>query len=206
MCGTCGCGDEKGVTIENSDGTHTHVLPDGTVVKHAHTHDHAHDHAHGHEHAHGHGHESEAAAVETLEARILGRNSELAAKNRGWFAGREVLALNLMSSPGAGKTTLLEATLRGLELPASVLEGDQETANDAERIRATGARALQINTGKGCHLEADMVWRGLQELRPEFGSVLFIENVGNLVCRPSSIWESTRASCSSASPRARTSP
>lgn len=217
MCGTCGCGDERGVTVENADGTHTHVLPDGTEVVHAHDHDHshdhghshAHDHAHGHshdhhhdhdhghdhhhhdhdhghshshDHDHGHSHASGSSAVETLEAKILGRNTELASRNRGYFAGREVLALNLMSSPGAGKTTLLEATLKGLDLPASVLEGDQETANDADRIRATGVPALQINTGKGCHLEADMVWRGLQQLKPASGSVLFIENVGNLVC------------------------
>ena len=91
-------------------------------------------------------------------------------------------AVNLMSSPGAGKTTLLERTLGQLRRPAAVLEGDQETVFDAERIRATGARALQINTGKGCHLEADMVWQGLHSLKPEPGSILFIENVGNLVC------------------------
>jgi hydrogenase nickel incorporation protein HypB len=105
-------------------------------------------------------------------------------KNRAWFAGREILALNLVSSPGAGKTTLLERTISDLksELPLFVLEGDQATANDGERIRAAGAPAVQINTGTGCHLEADMVARGLMELKPTAGSVVMIENVGNLVC------------------------
>jgi hydrogenase nickel incorporation protein HypB len=122
--------------------------------------------------------------VVTLEARILAKNDALAAKNRAWFAGREILALNLVSSPGAGKTTLLERTIADLkgELPLFVLEGDQATANDGMRIRAAGSPAVQINTGTGCHLEADMVARGLMELRPSAGSVVMIENVGNLVC------------------------
>ena len=100
------------------------------------------------------------------------------------LAGREVLALNLVSSPGSGKTTLLERTLLDLqgELAISVIEGDQETLNDAERIRATGCKAVQINTGAGCHLDADMLARGLQQLDPPRGSVVMIENVGNLVC------------------------
>lgn len=184
MCGVCGCSDKQGVTIEGEDGTHTHVLPDGTTLVHRHDHGPADgDSTHGHEHTHTHTHaHSTSNEVIELETKILGRNAELAMRNRGYFAGRELLCLNLMSSPGAGKTTLLEATLKGLDLPASVLEGDQETSHDAERIRATGAKALQINTGKGCHLEADMVWRGLQALKPEPKSVLFVENVGNLVC------------------------
>jgi len=108
----------------------------------------------------------------------------LAAKNRAWFAGREILALNLVSSPGSGKTTLLERTIRDLksELKLYVVEGDQATANDGERIRAAGAPAVQVNTGAGCHLEADMVARGLAELKPPPGSIVMIENVGNLVC------------------------
>ena len=120
-------------------------------------HDHGHDHGH-HDHGHSHG-----ETLVTLETRILAKNDALAAKNRAWFAGREILALNLVSSPGAGKTTLLERTIRDLkaELPLFVLEGDQATANDGERIRAAGAPAVQINTGTGCHLEADMVARGL---------------------------------------------
>jgi hydrogenase nickel incorporation protein HypB len=94
-----------------------------------------------------------------------------------------VLALNLVSSPGSGKTTLLCATIRALgDAPLAVIEGDQQTSHDADRIRATGARAVQINTGKGCHLDAAMVGRAIDDLRPRPGSYLFIENVGNLVC------------------------
>jgi len=119
-----------------------------------------------------------------IEQDILAKNQLLAERNRGWLAGREILALNLMSSPGAGKTTLLERTIRdlGAELSIEVIEGDQATINDAERIRATGARVIQINTGTGCHLEADMLQRGLEQLDPRAGSVVMIENVGNLVC------------------------
>ena len=119
-----------------------------------------------------------------LEARILAKNDAEAVKNRAWFSGREILALNLVSSPGAGKTTLLERTIKDLkdELPIYVLEGDQATTNDGERIRAAGAPAVQVNTGTGCHLEADIVARGLMQLRPAAGSVVMIENVGNLVC------------------------
>lgn len=112
----------------------------------------------------------------------MGKNRMLAERNRGWFAGREVLAVNLMSSPGAGKTTLLERTLREFGGPQAVLEGDQETENDAQRLRQTGVPVVQINTGTGCHLEADMVWAGLGQLKLERGTTLFIENVGNLVC------------------------
>lgn len=119
-----------------------------------------------------------------LEARILAKNDALAAQNRGWFTGREILALNLVSSPGSGKTTLLERTIRDLKgrLSISVIEGDQATSKDGERIRAAGAAAIQVNTGAGCHLEADMVGKGLAELKPTVGSVVMIENVGNLVC------------------------
>jgi hydrogenase nickel incorporation protein HypB len=119
-----------------------------------------------------------------LEAQILAKNDALAAKNRGWFAGREILSLNLVSSPGSGKTTLLERTIRDLKdrLSISVIEGDQATSKDGERIRAAGADAIQVNTGAGCHLEADMVAKGLAELKPAIGSVVMIENVGNLVC------------------------
>ncbi|NPU26846.1 hydrogenase nickel incorporation protein HypB [Bradyrhizobium denitrificans] len=141
---------------------------------------HGHDHPHDHDHPHSHGHSS----VIELETRILAKNDALAARNRGWFAGREILALNLVSSPGSGKTTLLERTIRDLKdkIPIAVIEGDQATANDGERIRAAGAAAVQVNTGAGCHLEADMVAKGLAELKPAFGSVVIIENVGNLVC------------------------
>jgi hydrogenase nickel incorporation protein HypB len=162
----------------------------------AHAHDHAHDasHARNHGHAHDHGHDhahahADAQAVHgrtvSLEQDILAGNQLLAERNRGWFAGRDVFAVNLMSSPGAGKTSILERTirdLRGRDIPISVLEGDQATSADAERIRATGAAAVQINTGTGCHLDAHMVAHGVAQLALAPGSILLIENVGNLVC------------------------
>jgi hydrogenase nickel incorporation protein HypB len=115
---------------------------------------------------------------------VLARNDALAELNRTWLAERRILAVNLMSSPGAGKTTLLERTIRelGAELRMSVVEGDQETVLDADRIRATGAPAVQINTGAGCHLDAQMLAGGLRTLDPPEHSVVLIENVGNLVC------------------------
>lgn len=119
-----------------------------------------------------------------LEIDILAKNNDFAARNRRWFAAHGVQALNLVSSPGSGKTTLLCTTIRRLagERALAVIEGDQQTANDAERIRATGAPAVQINTGKGCHLDADMIARALPRLPLDPGTLLFIENVGNLVC------------------------
>lgn len=118
-----------------------------------------------------------------VERDILDKNNRSAAHNRRHFATARVLALNLVSSPGAGKTTLLLRTLEALQgqLPCAVIEGDQETSADAERIRATGVPALQVNTGRGCHLDADMVHRALHQLPLQDG-VMFIENVGNLVC------------------------
>ena len=120
----------------------------------------------------------------TLEREVLARNNSIAERVRGWLAGRGVLALNLVSSPGAGKTTLLERTIRDLgdEVPLSVIEGDQQTLNDARRIQAAGCRVVQVNTGTACHLDASMVARALQQLDPPGGSVVMIENVGNLVC------------------------
>ncbi|MEJ2623829.1 MAG: hydrogenase nickel incorporation protein HypB [Pseudolabrys sp.] len=206
MCGTCGCGSKAEARIVNLQtgaerplaDDHHHHDHHGHDHDHEHTHDHVHgadgghahsDHGHhDHDHHHGHHHHDHApaadASVVALEARILAKNEKLAARNRGWFEGREILALNLMSSPGAGKTTLLERTIRDLQQdrPIFVIEGDQATANDGERIRAAGAAAIQVNTGTGCHLEADMIARALEELRPDFGSLLLIENVGNLVC------------------------
>jgi len=119
-----------------------------------------------------------------LERDLLAKNNLLAERNRGWFAGRGVVAFNLVSSPGAGKTTLLERTIRDLQgaAPIVVIEGDQATDRDAQRVRAAGARAVQINTGTGCHLDAAMVAKVLPELDPPKGALLFIENVGNLVC------------------------
>jgi hydrogenase nickel incorporation protein HypB len=119
-----------------------------------------------------------------VERGILDKNNQFARANRRWLAQRGVFALNVVSSPGSGKTTLLVETIKRLaaELPVAVIEGDQQTSNDADRIRATGARALQINTGKGCHLDASMIEHALAHLEPAQDSVLFIENVGNLVC------------------------
>src|SRR5918992_375452 len=185
MCATCGCSEGAvRVSGEHRD-DHDHGL--------GHTHDHGHDH--GHEHGHDHGHGEPHTHVETnvgttttrviqLEQDILAKNDLLATRNRDWFADRGILALNLMSSPGAGKTTLLERTIRdvGPELGISVVEGDQETLLDADRIKATGCSAVQINTGSGCHLDAEMLERGLRVLQPADRSVVMIENVGNLVC------------------------
>lgn len=170
MCATCGCAG-AGVRVIDPE------------------HDHGPDRAHGHGHGPGEHvhdevrHERDAQTV-AIEVDLLAKNDELAAVNRRWLADRGIVALNLMSSPGSGKTTLLERTVRDLagELPVAVLEGDQETVFDAERIRAAGARAVQINTGAGCHLDADMMAQGLATLAPERGSLLFVENVGNLVC------------------------
>ena len=190
MCVTCGCSEGNEVTMTNvitgktmeMNGHHTHTLEDGTVISHAHDHEH-------HHHHHEHHHASEIHAkihgtTITLEEKILQKNDLIAAQNRGYFKGRNILALNLVSSPGSGKTTLLVKTINNLKskLTINVIEGDQETANDAQRIKETGCNVVQINTGTGCHLEAAMVEKGYTELNPEPNSILMIENVGNLVC------------------------
>jgi hydrogenase nickel incorporation protein HypB len=138
---------------------------------------------HPHPHPHPHRHESRGDVVE-IETALLAKNDHRAAHNRAWLAERGIVALNLMSSPGSGKTSLLCRTITELAStrPLAVVEGDQETRLDAERIRSTGAPVVQINTGPGCHLDADMLARGLAELRPADGSLVFVENVGNLVC------------------------
>ena len=192
MCVTCGCSDSAKATVTDLDS--------GKVVAikaHDHDHDHHHSHDHGHKHdhhSHDHDHDHDHSVAHThaaihgntisLEAEILAKNDLLAERNRGWFDGRNILALNLVSSPGSGKTTLLERTITDLkhDLPINVVEGDQETVNDAARIKSTGCRVVQINTGTGCHLEADMLARGIKELQPPINSVVMIENVGNLVC------------------------
>ncbi len=119
-----------------------------------------------------------------LEIDVLAANNKIAAENRSYFSKKGILALNLVSSPGSGKTTLLCKTIEAIknELRLAVIEGDQQTINDAQRIRDTGCSAIQINTGEGCHLDASMVKTALERLKPESDSVLFIENVGNLVC------------------------
>jgi hydrogenase nickel incorporation protein HypB len=159
MCTTCGCGAGE-VRIE--DGAHGH----------------RHTHAEGSSHSHG------QARLLQVERDILSKNDGLAQRNRHWLAERGIFALNLVSSPGSGKTTLLVRTIQMLHgrLPITVVEGDQQTSVDADRIRATGAPAIQINTGKGCHLDAEMIGTALQRVAPEPDSVLMIENVGNLVC------------------------
>jgi hydrogenase nickel incorporation protein HypB len=133
-------------------------------------------------HSHAHGVEPDRALA--VEADILGRNAAEAGRNRDRFAARDLFAVNLVSSPGSGKTTLLVETIRRLadRRTIAVIEGDQQTSNDADRIRATGAKAIQVNTGKGCHLDAHMVGHALDHLDPPRGAVLMIENVGNLVC------------------------
>ena len=133
--------------------------------------------------AHAHAPGMSQERMVTIERDILAKNDAIAQDNRRLLASRGILALNLLSSPGSGKTTLLTETIRALQgrIPVSVIEGDQQTSNDADRIRATGAPAIQINTGKGCHLDAAMVREALARLAPQSGIVM-IENVGNLVC------------------------
>lgn len=157
MCATCGCGI--------NENTHSHF----------HTHDHSPDHRHNHA--------GEGRRV-AIEQDILAKNAEFAAGNRQTFADSGVFALNLVSSPGSGKTALLARTVQALreEFSVAVIGGDQQTARDAERIQAAGAPAVQINTGKGCHLDAHGVGHALEALPLPEGGVLFIENVGNLVC------------------------
>lgn len=182
MCATCGCSESGNSVLLTA---HDHDHADG----HSHDHEHADGHSHGHSHTHARDDVHPAlSAVEpsviALERAVLAKNDALAASNRTWLARRGILALNLVSSPGSGKTTLLERTIRelGPEVPMVVIEGDQATENDSARIRAAGARALQVNTGTGCHLEAEIVGRALAMLEPASDSVVMIENVGNLVC------------------------
>jgi hydrogenase nickel incorporation protein HypB len=198
MCATCGCSDDSETRLTDLQSGETVVLSPlhghqhDHAEHHGHPHDHHHDHDHGHHHHdhdhghhhHDHEHHQEHGSVITLEQEVLARNNSLAERVRGWLAGRGVLALNLVSSPGAGKTTLLERTIHDLggEIPLSVIEGDQQTLNDARRIQAAGCRVVQVNTGTACHLDASMIARALQQLDPHRGSVVMIENVGNLVC------------------------
>ena len=179
MCGICGCGEGE-ARIEDGDkkaGGHAHHHA------HDHHHDHAHDHHHHHHHDHAHDHDGEARVLQ-VELDLLAKNNAFAADNRRHFDAHGILALNLVSSPGSGKTALLVKSIEmlGEALPVCVIEGDQQTSNDADRIRATGAPAIQINTGKICHLDAHMIGHAAERLAPADGAVLFIENVGNLVC------------------------
>jgi hydrogenase nickel incorporation protein HypB len=184
MCTVCGCGSDKS---------------DGQPGEHAH--EHKHDHAHDHDH-HDHAHDGDITLdygaglagthvpglsqerIVRIERDILGKNAAFARTNRARLTDRGIFTLNLVSSPGSGKTTLLVRSIEALapRHAIAVIEGDQQTSNDAERIRATGVAAVQVNTGKGCHLDAHMVGHALDELAPPAASLLFIENVGNLVC------------------------
>lgn len=177
MCGTCGCGDDS-VSI-NRPGEEK---KNSSNSNHDHSHDHHHpdDHSHDHEYTHHHNLRKEI----NVEVDILQKNNLLAMKNRGYFEAKNILTLNLVSSPGSGKTSLLERTIKdqGSYHSFYVIEGDQQTMNDANRIEAAGAPAVQVNTGNGCHLEADMIFKAVQKLQPKENSILVIENVGNLVC------------------------
>src|SRR5262245_14619720 len=164
MCSVCGC---------SYQGEHRH---------HDHRHRHEHHHTyerHHHDQTTGHGHD-----LVRIEKDILARNDTFARENRERLTDAGVFAINLVSSPGSGKTTLLVKTVERLKsmLPVAVIEGDQETTLDAERIRATGVPTVQINTGRGCHLDAHMVGHALDEMPLKRDSILFVENVGNLVC------------------------
>lgn len=203
MCTVCGCAEKP--TIEGGTGP-SHDHGPGGHHDHHHNHDHdghgqgAHHHHAHHHHTHHHGPDgtldfgagpagvhvggqSQARLIE-IEQNILSRNDAVAAHNRTRLEAAGVIALNLMSSPGSGKTTLLVETLKALKgaVPMAVIEGDQQTSNDAARIRETGVPAIQVNTGKGCHLDAEMVEQALDHLTLPTGGFLFIENVGNLVC------------------------
>ena len=139
--------------------------------------------SHSHQHDHDHSHSHSKTIVE-VEKDVLYENNMLAQRNRGYFEAKNILALNLVSSPGSGKTSLLERTLTDLkeQFTCYVIEGDQQTSRDADRIHATGTKVAQTNTGKGCHLDAHMVLHAVQGMKPSENSILFIENVGNLVC------------------------
>ena len=211
MCMSCGCGSGQ-TRVEGTDAEHSHADGSSHRHAHGDEHPvQGHDgqpagwhvHADGSAHTHGpapaagpgdlHYGTGAAGAVAPgmsqarlvqIERDILARNDGAAQHNRRWLAERAIFALNLVSSPGSGKTTLLVRTIEALAgtLAVAVIEGDQQTSFDADRIRASGAPAIQINTGKGCHLDAEMVHTALQRLAPADDSVLMIENVGNLVC------------------------
>ena len=197
MCTTCGCNDTNAL-IEGKPAA-SRSADDST------SHEHLHQHADGTWHSHVHGGASahragpgyvpralgavhatgtSASRIVQIEEDILAKNAAVASENRRYFADHGIFALNLVSSPGSGKTTLLEKTISawGRRTPVAVIEGDQQTSRDADRVRAAGAAAVQINTGKGCHLDAQMVAHALTHLAPGEDSLLLIENVGNLVC------------------------
>lgn len=188
MCMTCGCG-EADANIEGEEHGHAHRHADGTVHSHAHAHDAGHVHAHEHLQRVSAEPAAQAPGVSAgrmvqIEQDILSKNQAYADANRRLWSEHGIFALNLVSSPGAGKTTLLVRSIELLKgrLPLAVIEGDQQTSNDAERIRATGVQAIQVNTGRGCHLDAHMVGHAYERLDRADAVLLLIENVGNLVC------------------------
>ena len=170
MCDTCGCGQPgENVTFRKP----------GEKEEHTHSHTHG-DHDHNHHHDHDHAGSREIV----IEQNVLQKNDLLAERNRGYFEAKNIFAVNLVSSPGSGKTSLLEKTIRILKgkYPLFIIEGDQQTMLDANRIEKAGAPVIQINTGAGCHLDADMINRAAKSLEIKDNSILLIENVGNLVC------------------------
>lgn len=194
MCTTCGCGPGSGASHDHEH-HHDHEHRHGDLRHHhshvhQHSHDqgdhhHHHDRLHGEEHHHDHDHgEVPSARKITIEEDVLAKNNRLAAFNRALFREKGMLVLNLVSSPGSGKTTLLERTLRDISgrVRCAVIEGDQQTDNDARRIAATGVPVHQINTGAGCHLDAHMVMHATEAFDLDNLDILFVENVGNLVC------------------------
>ena len=209
-CGTSSVEAKPGVEAKNDhshedthDRDHGHDHGHAHDRPHSHDRDHAHDHGRSHDHGHGAARENASAVIDfgagaagvhvaglsqerivKIERDILGKNNDYAAEKRARLARTGTFALNFVSSPRSGKTSLLARAIGELKerFPISVIEGDQQTSNDAERIRAAGAPAIQINTGKGCHLDAHMVGHGLDQLKLEQNGLLFIENVGNLAC------------------------
>jgi hydrogenase nickel incorporation protein HypB len=193
MCETCGCGEpgDKFTLLkpgEDKEHLHAHHGHGHSHGSHSHDH-HTHDTEDGEDHIHEYGphsltHAKPEERIIKLEVDILGRNNLLAERNRGFFEAKNILALNLVSSPGSGKTSILERTIKEskTEKPIYVIEGDQQTTNDAIRIKNAGAPAIQINTGNGCHLDAQMINSAAKQLEIKENSILFIENVGNLVC------------------------
>lgn len=192
MCVTCGCSsDENEVKFTMVDGktvqyshSHNHNNDHHTHSDgHSHDHNHDHDHTHTH-HQNDHSHDHQNTKEINLEREILHKNDLLAERNKGYFEAKNIFAINLVSSPGSGKTSLLERTITDLknEISFSVIEGDQQTTNDADRIAALEVPVIQINTGKGCHLDSEMIAKAVKELSPKDDSLMMIENVGNLVC------------------------
>ena len=175
MCAKCGCSEDEV------------AMGSQRLVANSHHHEHHDDQdgcSHGGLHSHANLHGQEGVRILKLGTSVFEENLKYAEQNRHYLRERSVRMFNLVSSPGAGKTTLLARSIGDLKdhFAISVIEGDQQTSRDAQRIATTGVAVVQINTGKACHLDAQMVGRALKELEIENGSILFVENVGNLVC------------------------